>query len=78
MSINQMGIWKSHFIPRLSPRQVTMNRLLRIFLLFLLLVLCTKANEEQICNDNECYPRIFVPKEEFQAVREGQEIPKGI
>jgi len=53
-----------------------MNRLLRIFV-FLLLAPGIRANEDQICHDNECYPRIFVPKEEFQVVREGQEIPKG-
>ena len=54
-----------------------MNGLLRLFVLFLLVALCIKAAEEQICHNNECYPRIFIPKEEFQAVREGQEIPKG-
>jgi hypothetical protein len=31
-----------------------------------------------ICHGNECYPRVFVPTEEFQVVKEGQEIPKGI
>ena len=31
-----------------------------------------------VCHRNECYPRVFVPTEEFKVVREGQEIPKGI
>ena len=33
--------------------------------------------ETSICNENECYPRVFVPTDEFQVVKEGQEIPKG-
>ena len=35
------------------------------------------ANDE-VCHDGECYPRIFIPGEEFKAVREGQEIPAGL
>jgi nucleotide exchange factor SIL1 len=34
-------------------------------------------DEANICKGNECYPRVFVPSEEFQVVKEGQEIPKG-
>jgi len=33
--------------------------------------------EASICNGNGCYPRVFVPTDEFQVVKEGQEIPKG-
>lgn len=39
------------------------------------------ANTELICpNDNpsECYPKEFQPTEEFQLVREGQDIPPGL
>jgi hypothetical protein len=38
----------------------------------------TVEDSANICHGNECYPRVFVPTEEFQMVREGQEIPKGI
>ena len=30
-----------------------------------------------ICNDGNCYPRVFRPTTEFQEVLEGQEIPAG-
>ena len=39
------------------------------------------ADTELICpSDNaaECYPRIFYPTEEFQIIKEGQEIPSGL
>jgi len=35
------------------------------------------ANQDDICRDGECYPRIFVPTREFQVIKEGQEIPGG-
>lgn len=38
-------------------------------------------DSDQICptqNPDECYPRVFVPTDEFQIVREGQEIPSGL
>ena len=54
----------------------TMKKLRLLALLFLLIVLVA-ANEDEICHDGECYPRIFVPTEEFQVIREGQEIPGG-
>jgi hypothetical protein len=38
----------------------------------------TAEGNENICHGNECYPRVFVPTEEFQLVKEGQVIPKGI
>jgi hypothetical protein len=38
----------------------------------------TVEDNTNICHGNECYPRVFVPTEEFQVVKEGQEIPKGI
>jgi hypothetical protein len=52
--------------------------LLRTLVLALFLLAFAFAYREQICRDGECYPRIFVPTEEFQIVREGQEIPVGI
>jgi hypothetical protein len=52
--------------------------LLRILSFFLLLLLGVIAATDEICYDGDCYPRIFVPAEEFQEVKEGQEIPAGI
>lgn len=40
-----------------------------------------EADLERICatdNQDDCYPKIFQPTEEFQIVREGQEIPHGL
>ncbi|KAJ1964966.1 nucleotide exchange factor sil1 [Dipsacomyces acuminosporus] len=41
------------------------------------------VGEDTICTVNkngsqECYPRVFVPKQEFQVVRPGQDIPPGL
>lgn len=39
------------------------------------------ANTELICpteNTGDCYPRIFEPTEEFQLIKEGQDIPPGL
>lgn len=39
------------------------------------------ADEELICSstdENDCYPRTFAPTEEFQIIREGQDIPAGL
>jgi nucleotide exchange factor SIL1 len=39
------------------------------------------ADEDLICSstdENDCYPRIFVPTEQFQVIREGQDIPSGL
>lgn len=41
----------------------------------------TQLKREMICSSKDaedCYPRIFEPTEEFQIVREGQEIPAGL
>ena len=35
------------------------------------------AKNAEICHENECYQRIFVPTEDFQEIKEGQEIPAG-
>lgn len=59
------------------------------FALILGIVLCIltpqvaadSKDNSQICstqNPHECYPRVFVPTDEFQVVREGQEIPPGL
>lgn len=40
-----------------------------------------KTEEDLICsseNPDDCYPRIFLATEEFQTVREGQELPQGL
>lgn len=52
--------------------------LLLILSCFPLLLRGVIAGTDEICYDGDCYPRIFVPAEEFQAVKEGQEIPVGI
>jgi hypothetical protein len=52
--------------------------ILQILTFFLLFKVFALANNEQVCNDNECYPRIFVPTKDFQVIKEGQEIPAGI
>jgi hypothetical protein len=57
--------------------KTTFTMLLRIFSFFLLVTAYCLANGEQICHNNDCFPRIFVPTEEFQVVKEGQEIPRG-
>ncbi len=39
------------------------------------------ADEDLICSstdETDCYPRIFVPTEQFQVIREGQDIPSGL
>lgn len=51
--------------------------ILRILVFFLLCTAFALANTEKICHGGECYPRIFVPTEDFQIVKEGQEIPRG-
>ncbi|RUS19552.1 hypothetical protein BC937DRAFT_87299 [Endogone sp. FLAS-F59071] len=39
----------------------------------------TPCGPHEICdNDGKCYPRVFQPADEFQVVREGQEIPRAI
>ncbi|KAL8761534.1 MAG: hypothetical protein Q9184_002354 [Pyrenodesmia sp. 2 TL-2023] len=38
-----------------------------------------KASTELICHTNqECYPRIFQPTEQFQKIRDGQDLPTGL
>lgn len=59
-----------------------------LFLVFALLAVSVSAGateihpeEELICapeNPKDCYPRTFEPTEEFQVVREGQQIPHGL
>ncbi|RIA87445.1 armadillo-type protein [Glomus cerebriforme] len=46
--------------------------------LFLFLFAFSLETNNEICNENECFPRVFVATEEFQEVREGQEIPPGL
>lgn len=58
------------------PIQFTM--LLLMLSCFPLLLLGVIVGTDEICYDGDCYPRIFVPAEEFQVVKEGQEIPAGI
>jgi nucleotide exchange factor SIL1 len=40
--------------------------------------ICAASGEDEICVEHECYPRVFVPSEEFAIIRQGQEIPAGI
>ncbi|RCK66363.1 Nucleotide exchange factor SIL1 [Candida viswanathii] len=44
--------------------------------------LIVDTSEELICPDPEnpldCYPKIFIPTEEWQVIKEGQEIPPGL
>jgi hypothetical protein len=54
-----------------------MNLLRQTILLFTLFLFAL-ATKEQICNEHECYPHIFLPTTEFQEVKEGQQIPSGI
>lgn len=59
-----------------------------LFLVFALLAVSVSAgaaeiqpDEELICsseNPKDCYPKLFQPTEEFQVVREGQQIPHGL
>jgi len=50
----------------------------RIFaFMFFFFVTLIFSNEDHICKNGECYPRIFIPTEEFQVIKEGQEIPQG-
>lgn len=38
-----------------------------------------KASTDLICHPNqECYPRIFQPTEQFQTIRDGQDLPPGL
>jgi hypothetical protein len=64
-------------MPLATSKLKSSTMILRILTFCLFLIVFALAIEDQICNDNECYPRIFVPTEEFQVVKEGQELPKG-
>lgn len=46
-------------------------------IIFLFLFVSSLETNNKICKGNECYPKEFVATEEFQEVREGQEIPPG-
>jgi hypothetical protein len=64
-------------LPEFSGR-IQFTMLLLILSCFPLLLLGVIVGTDEICYDGDCYPRIFVPAEEFQVVKEGQEIPAGI
>lgn len=52
-----------------------------LFLIFSFLAVNTSAESDLICsteNPKDCYPRIFQATDEFQVIREGQEIPHGL
>lgn len=52
--------------------------LIALVALYFAMEVSMEEENTDICHGNECYPRVFVPTEEFQVVKEGQEIPKGI
>ena len=58
------------------PRSQLRTMILRISI-FLILIVFVMASSDEICHEGECYPRIFDPKEDFQVIKEGQEIPAG-
>ncbi|RGB37583.1 armadillo-type protein [Rhizophagus diaphanus] len=47
-------------------------------IIFLFLFVSSLETNNKICKGNECYPKEFAATEEFQEVREGQEIPPGL
>lgn len=57
---------------------------LMLFLIFALLSVGASAseqNQELVCsseNPSDCYPKIFKATDEFQVIREGQDIPHGL
>jgi len=59
------------------PRQVHNWSMIRRIAILLILIAYVMANSDEICHGGECYPRIFEPTEEFQSIKEGQEIPTG-
>ncbi|CAG8549101.1 1151_t:CDS:2 [Acaulospora colombiana] len=49
------------------------------FLIYLLITLAIAHENVEICDKNGyCYPKVFVPTNEFTEVLEGQEIPSGL
>ncbi|RUS25196.1 hypothetical protein BC938DRAFT_472500 [Jimgerdemannia flammicorona] len=56
--------------------------LISIIAFLVLLISCHAADPQPhkdiICVDGNCYPRIFQPTNEFQVVKEGQEVPPGL
>lgn len=71
--------------PRFSERLTAGSAFaLILFLIFALLSVggaATEEAQELICsseNSQDCYPKIFQATDEFQIIREGQEIPHGL
>lgn len=71
--------------PRFSERLTASSAFaLILFLTFALLTVggsATEQDQDLICsseNPKDCYPKVFQATDEFQVIREGQEIPHGL
>lgn len=71
--------------PRFSERLTGSSAFaIILFLIFALLTVggsATKQDQDLICpseNPADCYPKVFQATDEFQVIREGQEIPHGL
>lgn len=49
-----------------------------LLVIFIFLSSFSLDTSDEICNENGCFPKVFVATEEFQEIHEGQEIPPGM
>ena len=77
--VSMMSINKGKRVATSRPTHLDVNIMKGLLILAILplLIALAVAKQDEICHDGECYPRIFVPTEKFQVIKEGQEIPGG-
>jgi len=64
---------------KLFTRKLLYFNFICIFsILFLSIFSLSLDANDEICNEDECFPKLFVATDEFQEVHEGQEIPPGM